>query len=311
MARARYLVPALIALGLAALPLLVGRDFYVLGLSTRIMCLAIAAIGLDLILGHGKLVSFGHAAFFGAGAYAVGILTSHGLVNGFALFAAAILISAALAVPIGAISLRTRGVYFIMITLAFGQMLFFTATSLSAYGGDDGLTLDARARFFGLDPFRSPISFHYIALGLMVLLWLGTRMVIASRFGRVLRAAGENERRTRAAGFSVFRYRLAAFVLAAAIAGLAGGLYAEFTEFVSPSYLSWQRSGEFLVMVVLGGAGTPVGAVIGTAGVILLEEFLAEFTEHWRLVFGPLLVLAALAGHGGFMRLIRGRARRG
>jgi branched-chain amino acid transport system permease protein len=136
-------------------------------------------------------------------------------------------------------------------------------------------------------------------------------MVIASRFGRVLRAAGENERRTRAAGFSVFRYRLAAFVLAAAIAGLAGGLYAEFTEFVSPSYLSWQRSGEFLVMVVLGGAGSPVGAVLGTAGVILLEEFLAEFTEHWRLVFGPLLVLAALASHGGLTRLIRRRARNG
>ena len=304
MKASRILIPLAIGLAFAAVPVVSGNDAYAIGLATRIMCLAIASIGLDLILGQGRLVSFGHAGFFGVGAYAVGILAAHGVSDGFTVFAAAITASAMLALPIGAVSLRTRGVYFIMITLAFGQMLYFTATSLSAYGGDDGLTLDSRARFFGADPFRSPVSFHFIALGLLALTWLGTRMVIASRFGRVLRAAGENERRTVAAGFNVGRYRLAAFVLAAAIAGLAGALYGEFTEFVSPSYLSWQRSGEFIVMVVLGGAGSLYGAVLGTAGVILLEEGLAEITEHWRLVFGPLLVVAALMGRGGVARLL-------
>ena len=306
MSRTRLVIPLAIGLAFASVPLLSGYDAYAIGLATRIMCLAIASIGLDLILGQGRLVSFGHAGFFGVGAYAVGILAAHGISDGFTVFVVAIAASALLAVPIGAVSLRTRGVYFIMITLAFGQPVI-TATSLSAYGGDDGLTLDARARFLGADPFRSPVAFHFIALGLLALTWLGTRMVIASRFGRVLRAAGENERRTRAAGFNVGRYRLAAFVLAAGIAGLAGALYGEFTEFVSPSYLSWQRSGEFIVMVVLGGAGSPYGAVLGTAGVILLEEGLAEITEHWRLVFGPLLVVAALMGQGGFARLIRRR----
>ncbi|GAB4070091.1 branched-chain amino acid ABC transporter permease [Ancylobacter sonchi] len=304
-ASARHsLLPLLIGAGFVLVPLITGGDVYAVNLAIRIMCLAIAAIGLDLILGYGRLVSFGHAAFFGAGAYAVGILSTHGFTSAPLLIGAAILAGAALALPIGAVSLRTRGVYFIMITLAFGQMLFFTATSLSAYGGDDGLSLPARATFLGTDPFGSPLSFHYVVLALLALVYLGGRVLVASRFGRVLRAGGEDERRVIAAGFPITAYRLVAFVIAGGIAGLAGGLYAEFTEFVSPAYLSWQRSGEFIVMVVLGGTGSLHGAVLGAAGVVLLEEWLAEFTEHWRLIFGPLLVLAALAGRDGLARLL-------
>ena len=299
-----YALPLIIGAGLALVPAVAGGDTYMVNLAIRIMCLAIAAVGLDLILGYGRLVSFGHAAFFGAGAYAVGILSAHGVTSGPLLIGAAIATSAALALPIGAVSLRTRGVYFIMITLAFGQMLFFTATSLSAYGGDDGLSLPARATFFGTDPFGSPLSFHYVVLAVLAFVYLACRAIVASRFGRVLRAAGEDERRVTAAGFPVIAFRLVAFVIAGGIAGLAGGLYAEFTEYVSPAYMSWQRSGEFIVMVVLGGTGSLHGAVLGAIGIVLLEEWLAEITEHWRLIFGPLLVLAALAGRDGIARLL-------
>lgn len=302
------LLPALLFAGLAAAPLAV--DSYLLSLLARAMILAIAAVSLDLILGAGAMVSFGHAAVMGIGAYALGILAEEGLTDGLIAFPAAMAAAGLFALLTGAIALKTRGVYFIMITLAFGQMAFFVAQSLSAYGGDDGLTLAARSTLGGLRWLKGAVPFHYATLGALIAAFLICLTVLASPFGRVLTAARENERRVRALGLDPYPYRLAAFTLAGAVAGLAGALFANLTEFVSPAYLSWHRSGELIVMVVAGGmlmgrAGTLTGAIAGALGVVLVEEGLSHLTEHWRILFGPLLVLLVLA-HGR-----RGRRRAG
>lgn len=308
----RSVWPALlIFIFLALLPVgapLLGTGGYTLTIAGRIMIFAIAAVSLDLILGYGGLVSFGHAAFIGLGAYAAGILASHEVEEGLVLLPAAILAASLFALPTGAISLKTRGVHFIMITLAFGQMAYFTMTSLSAYGGDDGLTLRARPLVAGFRLLDGRWVFHYVTLGLLVAAWALCRTITRSRFGRVLRGCRENEERMRALGYDPFAYRLAAYVIAGAIAGLSGALLAIQAEFVSPAYMSWQRSGELIVMVVLGGIGTLHGAIIGAAAFLLTEELLSGVTEHWRLIFGPLLILAVLFLRGGLGGLF-GKAR--
>ncbi len=307
------LLPGFLLLGFLAMPALseaLGQG-YLTSLAARIMIMAIAALGLDFILGHGALVSFGHAAFVGIGAYAIGIAASHGLTEGLLTFPLAILAAGLFALVTGAISLRTRGVYFIMITLAFGQMAYFTAISLSAYGGDDGLTVASRSDLLGAPVLENHRVFYFAVLGCLVAVFLLCRLIIGSRFGRVLQAARQSRTRVQAIGFNPYAYQLAAYVISGMIAGLAGALLANQTEFVSPAFMSWQRSGELIVMVVLGGMGSPAGAILGAIAYLGLEEFLSHYTEHWRLIFGPLLVVIVLYWRGGLAAALPGKLGRG
>ncbi|MDB5514019.1 MAG: transporter permease [Tardiphaga sp.] len=280
-----------------------GPRSFILALVTRIMVLGIAAMSLDLLIGYGAMISFGHAACVGIGAYSVGILSSHGVDDVFIQLGVALAVSCLFALVTGAISLRTKGVYFIMITLAFGQMLFFLATSLAAYGGDDGLTLASRSLVFGSKILKNDMVLYYVVFGFMLGAYLLLRAVVASRFGRVLRGIAENPIRMQAIGFAPFRYQLTAYVLAGMIAGLAGCLLANQAEFVSPAYATWQRSGDLIFIIVLGGLGTLHGALIGAAVFSLLAEFLSGFTEHWAMIFGPILILVVLFARGGLSGL--------
>lgn len=300
----RALLALALFAALAAVPAF--ADTAMLTLVARAMIFALAAVSLGFILGQGGLVSFGHAATMGIGAYAVGILMEEGVRDALVSFPVAMAAAGLFALVTGAISLRTRGVYFIMITLAFGQMAFFVTQSLSAYGGDDGLTLAARSTVAGMRWLKDPKTFHYMVLGLLALTVAVSAMLARSPFGRVLAAGRDNERRLRALGVDPYVYRLVAYVIAGAFAGLAGALYANLTEFVSPAYLSWHRSAEFIVMVVAGGPMSALGPVLGALGVVLLEDGLAHLTEHWRIIFGPLLVLLVLA-RGGIATLLGGR----
>jgi branched-chain amino acid transport system permease protein len=275
-----------------------------------VMIFAIAALALDLLVGYGGMISFGHAAFIGLGAYAVGILASYGVSDALVALPAALALSALYALLTGAVCLRTRGVYFIMITLAFGQMAFFTASSLAPYGGDDGLTIAARNTLAGLPLLKNEHAFYYVVLACLIGAYLFCRALVASRFGRVLRGAKENPVRMAAIGFDVYRFQLAVYVIAGALGGLSGFLLANATEFVSPAYMSWQRSGELIVMVLLGGLGTLNGAIVGTVAYLLLEEWLSGFTENWKVIFGPLLVLVVLFARGGLIGLATALARR-
>jgi len=300
-------LPALVFALLAAAPFLGFGQSHALTVLARTMILAMAGVGLSLLVGGAGLISLGHAAMMGIGAYAVVILDGAGITEG--LVAAPIAIGAAMvfALATGAIAIRTSGVYFIMITLAFAQMAFFTAGSLAAYGGDDGYTLYGRNTLAGSRLLEDRLAFHYLCLGLLLLVLLACQRILGSRFGRVLRAARQNELRTQALGFEPYRYRLLAYVIAGGIGGLAGMLLANATEFVAPSYLAWQRSGDLLFIVILGGMGHLHGAVLGAFVFVLLEEWLSHITEHWRLIFGPLLILAVLFLKGGLAGLVQGR----
>jgi branched-chain amino acid transport system permease protein len=312
LARRDLVVPLAIFAALALAPLAAawsGSTFWLV-LAGRAMIFAIAAVSLDLILGYGALVSFGHAAFLGLGAYAVGILASHGITDAAIAFPVAIGISVLFAGLTGAVSLKTRGVHFIMITLAFGQMAFFTATSLSAYGGDDGLTIWSRSTLFGWDGFENDWIFYYLVLGCLVGAYALSAAIIRSRFGRVLRGCRESELRMQALGYDPYRFRLVAYCIAGAVAGLAGALLANQVEFVSPAYMTWQRSGELIFMVVLGGMASLTGPILGAGAFLLLEEFLSGITEHWKMIFGPILVLTVLFARGGIVALL-GRTRHG
>ena len=280
-----------------------GPKTFILALVTRIMILGIAAMSLDLLIGYGAMISFGHAAFVGIGAYSVAILASHGINDLFIQLCAALGTSCLFALLTGAISLRTKGVYFIMITLAFGQMLFFLTTSLAAYGGDDGLTLASRSAVFGSNLLKSDTALYFVVFGFMVGTYLLLRAVVASRFGRVLRGIAENPVRMQAIGFAPYRYQLVAYVIAGMIAGAAGCLFANQAEFVSPAYATWQRSGDLIFIIVLGGLGTLHGAIVGAAIFSLLAEFLSGLTEHWAMIFGPILILVVLFARGGIAGL--------
>lgn len=299
-------VPLVLFAVLALLPFVAdwaGEGFYIT-LFTRIMILAIAAVSLDLILGYGAMVSFGHAAYLGIGAYVIGILDYHAVGNAWIGWPLGIAVSAVAALLIGAVSLKTRGVYFIMITLAFAQMLYFAATSLSRYGGDDGLTIWGRNTVPGLDGWldlEDRTTYYYVVFVCLLLVYLLCRALVTSRFGRVIRGAKENEQRMRAVGFNPYVYRLVAFTLSGAMAGLAGVLLANHAEFVSPAYMAWTRSGELIVMVVLGGMGTLHGAIIGAISFLMLEEILSGLWQHWKVIFGPLLILLVLFARGGIV----------
>jgi branched-chain amino acid transport system permease protein len=292
----RLLLWAIAVIALIALPPLMSalnQPFYI-DLVRRVMIFAIAAISLNLILGYGGMVSFGHAAYLGIGAYAVGILAFYGITNGFLQFAVAIGASALVALAIGSISIRTSGIYFIMITLAFTQMLYYLGISLAEFGGDDGMRLKAKSQFGGLLELKDPVVFYYVALGLMILSVFIVYRIVNSRFGVALRAAKSNEARTRAIGMSPYPYRLAAFVISGAMCGLAGALYANHTNYLTPGFMSWAQSGEFMFMVILGGMASTAGPVLGAFALLLVEEVLKGWTEHWQVILGPLLVLSVI-----------------
>jgi branched-chain amino acid transport system permease protein len=292
--------------GLALVPVAAAAadaPFYT-GLFARIMIFAIAAVSLDLILGYGGLISFGHAAYLGVGAYAVGILSYHGIGNGFVHFAVAFLAAALAALVIGLVSLRTTGVYFIMITLAFSQMVYFLGVSLNQYGGDDGLNISRHSNFGGALDLDDPVVLYYFVFAsLLLFLFLGNR-IVQSRFGVLLQGVRSNERRMIALGFPTFRYKLAAFVMAGAICGVAGALFANLTLFVSPSIMHWTRSGEIMMMVILGGIASLIGPVFGAAAYLILESVLSRLTEHWQAVLGPLLILVVLFSKGGLLGML-------
>lgn len=303
----REAVPLALFTFLALAPIVArfSAESYLLALFSRTMVFAIAALSLDLILGYGALVSFGHAAFLGFGAYSAGILAAHGLGDATLQLPLALVSSAIFALVTGALSLRTKGVYFIMITLAFGQMAFFLAVSLAAYGGDDGMTLPSRSTLFGLNVLEDDRALYLLILFALAGCYLLSRVLVMSRFGRVIRGARENPQRMAAIGFPLFRYQLTMYVIAGTMCGLAGFLFANQTGFVSPAYMTWQRSGELIVMVVLGGLGSLHGAILGAAAFLLLEEWLSGFTEHWKMIFGPFLVLVVLFARGGLLGALR------
>jgi branched-chain amino acid transport system permease protein len=286
---------------MALLPLLSALlgGTYLLLIGERVLIFAIAAISLELLIGAGGLVSFGHAAFLGIGAYGAGIAASHGLGTLAVALPAALGASALFALVTGAVAVRTRGVYFIMITLAFGQMAFFVATSLAPYGGDDGLSWPTRTLVFGTRMLKNETTFYYVILAFLVSTYVLVSRLIASRFGRVLRGLTDDDMRMQAIGFTPYPYRLTAYVIAGTACGLAGFLLGNQAEFVSPAYMHWQRSGELIMMVLLGGTGTLYGPFVGSLVFLLLEETLSRLTEHWKVILGPLLVLVVLFARGG------------
>ena len=309
----RGLATLAILLVLAALPILtqIFDQRYLLSVGTRIVIWSIAAVSLNMMLGYGGLVSFGHAVFFGIGGYAVGILGTHGVASGWIQWPVGVLAAALWACLVGALSLRTRGLYFIMITLAFAQLVYYVGVGLEAYGADDGLNI-SRSRFSGLIDLRDKASFYWLCLALLcATLWFCSRLA-NSHFGLVIRGAKSNDLRMTALGFPVFRYRLAAFTVSGAFGGLAGILLANEGAYISPAMMSWVKSGDLIVIVVLGGMGTLFGPLYGTIAFFVLEESLPPLIdlvrkgwgEYWQIVFGPLLVLIALYARGGVDSLL-------
>ena len=291
---------------LAAVPLFAwatDQPFY-LDLFTRVMVFAIAALSLDLILGYGGMVSFGHAAYLGLGSYSVGILGHYGIDNGFIQFGTAIAVSALAALFIGAISLRTTGVSFVMITLAFAQMLYFLFISLNVYGGDDGMSITNHSDFGRTIDLSNPTILYFTVFAVLGAFFWGAGRLVESRFGMVLRGAKSNARRMTAVGFPIFRYRLAAFVISATMCGVAGALLANQLLFVSPAIMQWARSGEIIIMVILGGIGSLFGAILGAAVYVMLEHELSALTAHWLVILGPLLILVVLFAKRGVFGLI-------
>ncbi|OED41810.1 ABC transporter permease [Chromatiales bacterium (ex Bugula neritina AB1)] len=293
---------------LPPLAFITGHPFW-LDIFTRLVILAIAATGLNLILGYGGLVSFGHAAYIGLGAYAVGVPVYHETYGGFDLIASysgfvhlglALLVSAAFALITGVICLRTRGVNFIMITMAFGQMIFYAIVSLETYGGDDGLTIDLRSEF-PLISLDNPLTLYTVCyLSLVGIVFLIYRLS-NSRFGLTLQGTRSNEERMRAIGVDTYRYQLLAFVISGVICGYAGFLLGNFTTFISPEMLDWTRSGEIMFMVILGGATFLCGPIVGAILFIVLEHLLSEITVFWHLPFGLLLIFSVLFLPGGIV----------
>ncbi len=316
------LLVLLAAIPLAALQM--GAPFYVT-LATRMAILALAALGLNIALGLGGLVSFGHAAFFGVGGYAAGILASHAFsgmpidlgivaVSGTksmpVIWLVAIAASGLLALLIGAISIRTSGVYFIMITLAFAQMTFYFAISWPAYGGEDGLSILVRNGFPGVNTLV-PLNFFLICLALLAAGMLLFAMLRDSRFGAALQATRQNELRTASLGISPYRIRLAAFVISGMVTGLAGALYADLNRFVSPSMMSWHMSGELIVLIILGGTARLAGPLAGAIVFVLFEYLLGGFTERWQFFLGLVLLGVVLFARGGIVGALAGKARHG
>lgn len=299
----RWVMFATLAL-LAVLPILTAvfnGPFY-LGLASRIMILAIAAVSLNLILGYGGMISFGHAAFIGIGAYSVGIAAYYGVYNAYIQWPVAIVASGLFALITGAICLRAKGIYFFMITLAFAQMIYFVFVSMDTYGGDDGLVLEQRSIFPGIGSLDKDIVLYYVAFGMLLLAIYIVHRIVNARFGMVIRGAKSNDERMQAIGYPTFRYQLVCYVIAGVMSGVAGVLLGNFSDFVNPDMMAWTRSGDLIFMVVLGGTGSLFGPVLGTIAFLTLEESLSSLPVigvYWQIIFGPFLILAVLFARGG------------
>jgi len=308
----RALAPLVLAAVAVALPLVLrafGLEFY-LSLATRIVVYAIAATSLNLVLGYGGMVSFGHAAFVGIGAYVTAVLISEGATSGLLHLAATVAVTAAAAFVIGAISLRTRGVYFIMITLAFAQMLFYLANSVKGYGGDEGLNIRARSLFSlgaRILDLKEPLAIYYVSLAVLAFALVALARFAPSRFGRAVLALRDDDVRAEALGFPTYRYKLVVFVVAASLGGIAGALGANLQGYVSPNLLHWTQSGTLMVMVILGGVATVWGGVIGAAVLLLLQEVLGAYTEHHEFWIGWILLAVVLFARHGLSGLLAAR----
>jgi branched-chain amino acid transport system permease protein len=315
---------ALLLLAIPLVALQLNSPFYVT-LATRMAILALAAVGLNLALGLGGMVSFGHAAYFGVGGYVAGILAHHafsGVPFDFGLFqlsgtnqmpviwAVAIILSGLLALFIGAVSIRTSGVYFIMITLAFAQMTYYFANSWPAYGGEDGLSIFVRNQFPGINTLR-PLSFFFLCYGILIAVLILFAFIRDSRFGAALQAARQNEVRAASVGIAPYRIRLVAFVISGMITGLAGALFADLNRFVSPSMLSWHTSGEFIVLIILGGVARLYGPVAGAMLFVMFEFLLGGWTDRWQFFLGLILLGVVLLARGGLIGFLAGRPRHG
>ncbi|WP_301102231.1 branched-chain amino acid ABC transporter permease [Propionivibrio sp.] len=291
----RRVAAAITLASLLALPWLItalDQGFYI-SFASRVLIFALAATSLNLVIGFGGMISFGHAAFFGTGAYCVAVLAESGIVSAALAWPLTMALTALLALLIGAISLRTRGVYFIMITLAFAQMVFYLVVSLKAWGGDDGLSLVRRSIFGGLD-LKDDTTFYFVVLAILALVLVALDRLAHSRFGRVIQSIRENETRMEALGYPVFAYKLVCFVIGGALAGLAGALLVNQSGLASPNLLHWMQSGTLMVMIVLGGVGSVYGGVVGAVLLLLGEEILAEWVPHWPIGLGVLLLAVVL-----------------
>lgn len=295
----RILLVALVAAAFPWVMHALGQDFYT-SFATRVLIYAMAAASLNLVLGYGGMVSFGHAAFFGAGAYIVAILAAEGITSLWIAWPVALAGAALAALVIGAISLRTRGVYFIMITLAFAQMMYYVFISLKAYGGDDGLSLPGRSSTGLGVSLSNDFVWYYLVLALLALVLFLLHRLLHARFGRVIEAIRENETRATAIGYPVYRYQLLCFVISGAVAGLAGALIANQTSYAGPTLLHWVQSGTLMIMVILGGVGRFWGGPIGAAVLLVLEEvfsaspLLGPYALHWQLPVGLILLAVVL-----------------
>ena len=290
-------------LGALLLPVWVvyAREPFVLDVIIRLMILAIAASSLNLILGYSGMISLGHAVFIGIGAYAAGIPAYYDVNNGWLQLAAALGASGLFALLTGLVCLRTRGAYFIMITLAFAQMMYFIFVSIEEYGGDDGLVIYSRSEMGrGVDLNDNVHLYFLVLLCLLVVLGFMHRLT-RSDFGQVIRSIKINEARMQALGFATFRYRLVCYVISGMICGLAGWLLGNFTGFISPEMMDWTRSGELIAMVLLGGAATVIGPLLGAGIFIGVETLLPEVTVYWHLYLGILLIIVAKFGRGGLL----------
>lgn len=319
-----FLVNGFIALALLVVPLVAAQTgaTFTITLATRIAILALAATGLNIALGLGGMVSFGHAAFFGIGGYAAGILSAQalsgepmifgleGTTNMLVIWLVAAVASGLLGLGIGFVSLRTSGVYFIMITLAFAQMVYYFAVSWPAYGGEDGLSLALRDTFPGVNTMR-PLTFFLIAYTVLMLAIGLFACLRASRFGTALEAVRQNDVRVASVGINPFPVRLSAFALSAMVTALAGCLYADLNRFVSPSMLAWNMSGELIVLIILGGTGRLFGPLAGAGLFVLLEFVLGGLTERWQFLLGLILLGVVLFARGGLIGLLAGKMRHG
>jgi branched-chain amino acid transport system permease protein len=305
--RAKEWVAVMLLLLFAAVPF--SGDIFYVSVFTRLMVLAIAAVSLNLILGYGGMISLGHAAFIGIGAYSVGVPAYYDIYNGWLHLLFAAFFSGLFALITGAISLRTKGVHFIMITMAFSQMAFFAAVSIEEYGGDDGLVISSRSVFAPFGDVENNVTLYYVTLIALAASVFVVWRIVNSRFGMVIRGSMANEPRMRAIGYNTYVYRLVCYVIAGIMSGIAGALMANFTDFISPDLMHWFRSGELMFMVILGGSGTIFGPVFGTAIYLLLEEYLSRLWVFWQLPFGILLILVVLYARGGLAGLLSWRRR--
>jgi branched-chain amino acid transport system permease protein len=288
---------------LLALPLT--NSDYIVSLGSRVLIFSILAVSLDLILGFGGLISFGHAAYFGAGAYTVGALIFAGFDNGLLHLIAAMAVSGTMALVIGLLCARSDGLHFIMLTFAFAQMAYFAATGQQRFGGDDGATLPFRSKLMPLD-LADRTQFYYFSLACLALVLVVCVCLVRSRFGMALRASKQNGARLSTLGIPSYPYRVLAFGIAGAFAGLAGFLMVNLNAYVSPNFFAWKLSGDVIMMVVIGGVGTLAGGVLGAGVFLILQEVLSAFTQHWMVYFGPLLVVIALYGRRGLIGLLSG-----